>query len=88
MTVLLHELEELGWVRRKVHSANRSSNLVHITAKGRKELRAAGAKFLQRIQRALEGLPARDTAALERGLTALAGMWMEEIRHRPRRTES
>src|SRR5215207_6579904 len=58
MTVLLHELEELRWVTRKVHSVNRSSNLVHLTARGRKQLRAAGAKFLGRIRSALEGLPA------------------------------
>ena len=79
MTVLLHELEDLGWVTRKVHSANRSSNLIHLTARGRKELRAAGAKFLQRIQGALEGLPARDLAQLERGVAALAAMWMKGI---------
>jgi DNA-binding MarR family transcriptional regulator len=84
MTVLLHELEDLGWVTRKVHSANRSSNLIHITARGRKELRAAGAKFLSRIQSALDGLPARDLAHLERGVAALAQMWMEGIRRRPR----
>lgn len=84
MTVLLHELEGLGWVTRKVHSANRSSNLIHITARGRKELRAAGAKFLSRIQSALEGLPTRDLAHLERGVAALAQMWMEGIQRRPR----
>jgi DNA-binding MarR family transcriptional regulator len=80
MTVLLHELEDLGWVTRKVHSANRSSNLVHLTARGGKELRAAGAKFLDRIQGALRGLPARDLAHLERGVAALTAMWMEGIR--------
>src|SRR5688572_12344773 len=83
MTVLLHELEDLGWVTRKVHSANRSSNLVHLTARGRKELRAAGSRFLDRIQSALEGLPARDLAHLERGVAALAQMWMEGISSRP-----
>jgi DNA-binding MarR family transcriptional regulator len=82
MTVLLHELEDLGWVTRKVHSANRSSNLVRITRKGRGELRAAGAKFVDRIEGALEGLPARDLANLERGVTALAQMWMDGIRSR------
>jgi DNA-binding MarR family transcriptional regulator len=82
MTVLLHDLEDLGWVTRKVHSVNRSSNLVHLTARGRKELRAAGTKFLDRIQSALEGLPARDLAHLERGVAALAQMWMEGIRRR------
>jgi DNA-binding MarR family transcriptional regulator len=85
MTVLLHELEDLGWVTRKVHAANRSSNLVHLTARGRKELRAAGAKFLARIHSALEGLPARELAHLERGVTALAAMWMEDIGTRRRR---
>jgi DNA-binding MarR family transcriptional regulator len=83
MTVLLHELEDLGWVTRRVHSANRSSNLVHLTASGRKELRAAGTKFLGRIQSALEGLPARDLSHLERGVAALAQMWMEDIKSRP-----
>jgi DNA-binding MarR family transcriptional regulator len=86
MTVLLHELEGLGWVTRKVHAANRSSNLVHITARGKRELRAAGAKFLSRIQHALEGLPPHDLAQLERGVTALAQMWMDGISRRPRRT--
>ena len=85
MTVLLHELEDLGWVTREPHSANRSCNLVHITHEGKKELRAAGAKFLKRIQRALEGLPARDLDHLERGATALARMWTEGIRNQPRR---
>lgn len=84
MTVLLQELEESGWVERSIDSANRSSNLVRITPKGRKALRAAGGRFLSRIQSALEGLPARDAAALERGLAALMGMWMEGIRARPR----
>ena len=82
MTVLLHELEDLGWVTRKVHSANRSSNLVHLTARGRKELRAAGAKFLSRIENALEGLSARELAHLGRGVAALAQMWMGDIRSR------
>ena len=82
MTVLLHELENLGWVTRKVHSANRSSNLVHLTAKGKKELRAAGAKFLHRIENALEGLPGHELAHLERGLNALAQMWMGRIKNR------
>jgi DNA-binding MarR family transcriptional regulator len=82
MTVLLHELEDLGWVTRKVHSGNRSSNLVHITARGRKKLRAAGARFQQRIEGALDGLPARDLAHLERGVAALAAMWMEGVRER------
>ena len=84
MTVLLHELEDLGWVTRKVHSANRSSNVVRITARGKRELRAAGTRFLGRIQNALQGLPARDLAHLERGVAALAQMWMEGIRRRPR----
>jgi DNA-binding MarR family transcriptional regulator len=85
MTVLLHELEDLGWVTREPHSANRSCNLVHITHEGKKELRAAGAKFVKRIQQALEGLPARDLANLERGATALARLWTEGIRNQPRR---
>jgi DNA-binding PadR family transcriptional regulator len=80
--VLLHELEDLGWVTRKVHSGNRSSNLVHITARGRKKLRAAGARFQERIRGALEGLPARDLAHLEHGAAALATMWMEGVRER------
>jgi DNA-binding MarR family transcriptional regulator len=88
MTVLLHELEESGCVRRKVHDANRSSNLVHITAKGRRELRSAGAKFLDRIEVALEGLRPSDAATLERGLSALTRVWMEGIRSRPRSTQS
>jgi DNA-binding MarR family transcriptional regulator len=85
MTVLLHELENVGWVTREVHSANRSSNLVHLTARGRKALRAAGVKFLDRIQRALEGLPARDLEHLERGVAALSAMWMKGIRERRHR---
>jgi DNA-binding MarR family transcriptional regulator len=88
MTVLLHELEDLGWITRKVHSANRSSNLVHITTRGRKELRAAGARFLDRIQGALDGFPARDLAHLERGVSALAAMWMEGVRERRNRATS
>jgi DNA-binding MarR family transcriptional regulator len=88
MTVLLHELEDLGWVTRKVHSANRSSNLVHLTGRGKKELRAAGARFLDRIHDALEGLPARDLAHLERGVAALAAMWMKNISERRNRATS
>src|SRR5688572_11464972 len=60
MTVLLHEMEGLGWVRRSVDSTNRSANLIRITAKGAKALRAAGATFVARIRAALDGLSARD----------------------------
>jgi DNA-binding MarR family transcriptional regulator len=77
------EIEDLGWVTRKVHAANRSSNLIHITAKGKKELGAAGTRFLSRIHGALEGLPARELAQLER-VSALAEMWMAGISRRPR----
>jgi DNA-binding MarR family transcriptional regulator len=88
MTVLLHELEDLGWVTRKVHSANRASNLVHITARGRKQLGAAGARFQERIKGALDGLSARNLANLERGVAALAAMWMEGVRERRNRASS
>jgi DNA-binding MarR family transcriptional regulator len=88
MTVLLQQMEELGWVERRVHSANRSSNLVRITQKGTKELRAAGRMFLARIQAALAGLPPRDLARLEAGLEAVAKMWMNQLRKRPRVTSA
>jgi DNA-binding MarR family transcriptional regulator len=84
MTVLLHEMEDLGWVKRSVDSANRSANLIRITRKGRKALRAAGTRFLARIQAALEGLSARDLGSLDQGLTSLANMWTENIRIRRR----
>jgi DNA-binding MarR family transcriptional regulator len=84
MTVLLHELEASGWARRSVHAANRSSNLVHITPKGRRALQAAGSKFLSRIDSALAGLSVREAASLEKGLAALARRWMQGIRARPR----
>ena len=82
MTVLLHEMEDLGWVKRSVDSGNRSANLIRITAKGTKALRAAGSRFVARIQAALEGLSAGDSRSLERGVTALADMWTEGIRTR------
>jgi DNA-binding MarR family transcriptional regulator len=82
MTVLLHEMENLGWVRRSVDSRNRSANLIRITAKGTKALRAAGARFVARIQAALGGLSPHDSRSLEQGVTALANMWMEGIRTR------
>jgi DNA-binding MarR family transcriptional regulator len=82
MTVLLHEMEDLGWVKRSVDSTNRSANLIRITVKGTKALRAAGTRFVARIQAALEGLSARDSRSLEQGVTALAGMWMDGIRTR------
>ena len=88
MTVLLRELECVGWVTRKVHAANRSSNVVRITARGKKALRAAGAKFLGRIESAIEGLPARDLAHLELGAAALARMWMDRITRRPPQTSA
>jgi DNA-binding MarR family transcriptional regulator len=84
MTVLLHELEDAGYVKRSVHTANRSANLVRITARGRRALRAAGGRFVDRIQAALEGVSARDLAKLGQGLTALEHLWMQDIEARRR----
>jgi DNA-binding MarR family transcriptional regulator len=83
MTVLLHQLERSQWVKRSVHTENRSANLVHITARGRLALRVAGRAFVTRIEAALEGLPAGEVASLDRALAPLVGLWTDEIRAHP-----
>jgi DNA-binding MarR family transcriptional regulator len=88
MTVLLRQVEELGWVKRSVHTENRSSKLVHLTATGRRALRAAGRTFVAQILASIEGLAERDIPALDRGLTALAHQWTKEIHARRRAKRS
>ena len=73
MTSTVTGLETDGLVRRRRHpaSADGRSVIVTATAKGRRVLTTARARRLRRLEDDLESLPARDRAALERGVTAL-----------------
>jgi DNA-binding MarR family transcriptional regulator len=57
MTVLLQELEERGWVERKVHEVDARVTRVMITTSGRTELRRAGKLLRDHLNAELSGMP-------------------------------
>jgi DNA-binding MarR family transcriptional regulator len=78
MTVLVRRLEERGWVSRAGHPEDGRVVLVAITARGRKAVEAFRAEFLAALRSDLEGLSARELAALSRATHAL-GSFVEEL---------
>ncbi|HXP36559.1 MAG TPA: MarR family transcriptional regulator [Solirubrobacteraceae bacterium] len=78
MTVLVRRLEERGWVSRAGHPDDGRVVLVAITARGRKAVEAFRAEFLAALRSDLEGLSARELAALSRATQSL-GSFVEEL---------
>jgi len=78
MTVLVKRLEERGWVSRAGSPDDGRVVLVAITARGRKAVEAFRAEFLAALCSDLEGLSARELAALSRATQAL-GSFVEEL---------
>jgi len=78
MTVLVRRLQERGWVSRAGSPDDGRVVLVAITARGRKAVEAFRAEFLAALRSDLEGLPARELAALSRATQAL-GSFVEEL---------
>jgi DNA-binding MarR family transcriptional regulator len=78
MTVLVRRLQARGWVSRAGHPDDRRVVLIAITAHGRKAVEAFRAEFLAALRSDLEGLSARELAALSRATQAL-GSFVEEL---------
>ena len=78
MTVLVKRLLARGWVSRSGHPEDGRVVLVAITARGRKATEAFRGEFLAALRSDLEGLSARELAALSRATQAL-GSFVEEL---------
>jgi DNA-binding MarR family transcriptional regulator len=78
MTVLVRRLETRGWVSRAGHPGDGRVVLIAITARGRKAVEAFRAEFLAALRSDLEGLSARELAALSRATQSL-GSFVEEL---------
>lgn len=78
MTVLVRRLEERGWVTRAGHPDDGRVVLVAITERGRKAVEAFRAEFLAALRSDLEGLSARELAALSRATQSL-GSFVEQL---------
>jgi DNA-binding MarR family transcriptional regulator len=78
MTVLVGRLQTRGWVSRAGLPDDGRVVLVTITERGRKAVEAFRAEFLVALRSDLEGLSARELAALSRATQAL-GSFVEEL---------
>jgi DNA-binding MarR family transcriptional regulator len=78
MTVLVKRLETRGWVSRAGLPDDGRVVLAAITERGREAVEAFRAEFLAALRSDLEGLSARELAALSRATQAL-GSFVEEL---------
>jgi DNA-binding MarR family transcriptional regulator len=78
MTILVKRLQARGWVSRAGHPGDRRVVLIAITARGRKAVEAFRGEFLAALRSDLEGLSARELAALSRATQTL-GSFVEEL---------
>jgi DNA-binding MarR family transcriptional regulator len=78
LTVLVRRLQARGWVSRAGHPDDGRVVLIAITERGRKAVEAFRAEFLAALRSDLEGLSARELAALSRATQSL-GSFVEEL---------
>ena len=78
MTVLVRRLQSRGWVSRAGHPDDGRVVLIAITERGRKAVDAFRAEFLAALRSDLEGLSARELAALSRATQSL-GSFVEQL---------
>ena len=70
----LKELDAKGLIERRTQAADRRSQALFATPKGRRKLENGRKARVARLARALEALPANDRAALERAVRALGSL--------------
>jgi DNA-binding MarR family transcriptional regulator len=73
VTRLVAGLTERGYVSREVDGSDRRRNVLRVTGAGRRAMTQAGAASQAAMDRILAPLPARDRAAVDRGLELLGG---------------
>jgi DNA-binding MarR family transcriptional regulator len=73
VTRLVAGLTERGYVSREVDGNDRRRNVLRVTGAGRRAIAQASAASQAAMDRILAPLPARDRAAVDRGLELLGG---------------
>jgi DNA-binding MarR family transcriptional regulator len=76
LTVLIQQMEKKGWVRRTAFEGDARVSLVHITAKGRGELKRAGRLLRLRMDEELQLVPDSVRRDLERSLAPVTNAFM------------
>jgi DNA-binding MarR family transcriptional regulator len=79
MTVLLQQMQKLRWVTRRLDRKNARVKRVAITARGEKELRAAGQLLRKRLRLELDELSETDLAGIAAGLQPLVELLLRRI---------
>ncbi len=77
VTRLVAGLTERGYVSREVDESDRRRNVLRVTGAGRRAIAKAGAASQAAMDRILAPLPARDRAAVDRGLELLGGAMLD-----------
>jgi MarR family transcriptional regulator, lower aerobic nicotinate degradation pathway regulator len=77
VTRLVAGLTERGYVAREVDRSDRRRNVLRVTGAGRRAIAQASTASQAALDRILAPLPARDRAAVERGLQLLGGAMLE-----------
>lgn len=83
VTLVVDQLAEHGWVKRKRDAADRRSNVVHLTPEGRRRIAAYFPRHARRIGDAFSAL----TAGEQEQLGRLAKKLGSELLRRPHATE-
>ena len=76
LTVLIQQMDKKGWVRRTAFEGDARVSLVHITAKGRSELKRAGRLLKLRMDEELQLVPDSVRRDVERGLAPVMKAFM------------
>jgi DNA-binding MarR family transcriptional regulator len=82
LTVLVQQMDKKGWVRRTAFEGDARVSLVHITAKGRSELKRAGRLLRLRMDEELQLVPDSVRRDLERSLAPLTSALMSVVNAR------
>ncbi len=77
VTRLVAGLTERGYVSREVDDTDRRRNVLRVTVAGRRAIAQASTASEAALDRILAPLPARDRAAIDRGLQLLGGSMLE-----------
>lgn len=77
VTRLVAGLTERGYVSREVDRSDKRRSVLRLTGSGRRAIAQASTASQAALDRILAPLPARDRAAVERGLQLLGGAMLE-----------
>jgi DNA-binding MarR family transcriptional regulator len=77
VTRLVAGLTERGYVSREVDDSDRRRNVLRVTGAGRRAIAQASTASQAALDRILAPLPARERAAVDRGLQLLGGAMLE-----------